>query len=157
MKHSIAALALAVAAASGLAWGAGGHHGKHGDDDTAFGRPADPAAKAREVAVGMSDAMRFDPAEVRVKTGEAVKFVVANHGKVDHEFVLGTMDEIKEHAEMMRKMPNMEHDDASQLRVKPGAQQALAWQFDKPGEFYYACLVPGHFEAGMVGKVIVSR
>ena len=33
----------------------------------------------------------------------------------------------------------------------------LLWKFTKTGEFYFACLVPGHFEAGMHGKIVVSR
>jgi uncharacterized cupredoxin-like copper-binding protein len=40
--------------------------------------------------------------------------------------------------------------------VEPGQRKEIVWQFTKPGEFYYACLMPGHMQAGMIGKVIVA-
>jgi hypothetical protein len=42
---------------------------------------------------------------------DVVRFVVTNKGKVMHEMVLGTMDDLKKHAEMMRKHPEIEHDE----------------------------------------------
>jgi len=125
-------------------------------EQTAFGRAGKPSKVTRSVAVSMSDQMRYDPANIRVKTGETVRIVLTNKGQGMHEFVLGTLDEIKEHAALMKKFPGMEHDEPSQARVKPGGKEELVWQFNKPGEFYYACLMPGHYEAGMVGKVIVA-
>ncbi len=103
----------------------------------------------------MSDAMRFTPAAIDVKRGETIRFEVANSGKVMHEMVLGTLQDLKEHAEMMRKHPGMEHDEPYMAHVAPGKTAAIVWQFTKPGEFHYGCLVPGHFEAGMVGKITV--
>ena len=85
-----------------------------------------------------------------------MRFVVKNSGKVMHEMVLGTMKELKEHMEVMRKHPNMEHDEPHMAHVKPGKSEPMVWQFTKAGEFYYGCLMPGHFEAGMIGKVIVK-
>jgi uncharacterized cupredoxin-like copper-binding protein len=70
--------------------------------------------------------------------------------------VLGTLPELKEHAELMKKFPDMEHDEPHMAHVKPGKSAQLVWQFTKAGEFHYGCLMPGHFEAGMVGKVIVK-
>jgi len=70
--------------------------------------------------------------------------------------VLGTMANLEAHAELMKKHPGMEHDEPNMAHVAAKHEEALVWQFDKPGEFYYACLLPGHFEAGMVGKVIVA-
>jgi len=127
-----------------------------GAEQTAFGRAGEPSKVTRSVAVSMSDQMRYDPAVIRVKTGATIKFLLANHGQGAHEFVLGTLQEIQEHAALMKKFPGMEHDEPSQARVKPGGKEELVWQFNKPGEFYFACLMPGHYEAGMVGKVIVA-
>jgi uncharacterized cupredoxin-like copper-binding protein len=70
--------------------------------------------------------------------------------------VIGTMKELKAHADMMKKHPGMVHDEPYMAHVKPGATEQMVWQFTKPGEFYYGCLVPGHFEAGMVGKITVQ-
>jgi uncharacterized cupredoxin-like copper-binding protein len=78
---------------------------------------------------------------------------VKNEGKVFHEFVLGTMKELKAHAELMKRHPGMEHDEPYIAHAGPGKSQSVVWQFTQPGEYYFACLVPGHFEAGMVGKV----
>jgi uncharacterized cupredoxin-like copper-binding protein len=101
--------------------------------------------------------MRFKPASIKVKRGETIRFIVRNAGKLKHEMVLGTIKELKEHAELMRKFPAMEHADPNQVSVDPGMTGELIWQFTKAGTFDFACLVPGHFEAGMVGKVRVSR
>jgi len=125
--------------------------------DKPFGHAADAKRATRTIRVDMTDNMRYTPPEIRVKRGEIVRFVVTNKGKVEHEFVLGTMDELKQHAEKMRKQPQMEHHDEEHgVEVEPSKAGSFAWQFTKAGEFYYACLIPGHFEAGMVGKVIVA-
>ncbi len=125
-------------------------------EEHAFGREGDPKKATRTVAVDKSDKMRFTPTEITVQRGDTVRFVVKNVGKVMHEMVIGTMKELKEHAELMKKHPNMEHEEPYMAHVKPGKSEHMVWQFTKPGEFYYGCLVPGHFEAGMVGKVIVK-
>ena len=125
-------------------------------EETAFGREGDPKKAKRTVNVDMSDKMRFTPAELTVKQGETVRFRVKNSGQVMHEMVLGTMDELKKHAELMKKHPGMEHDEPYMAHVAPGNTETMTWQFTKAGEFYYGCLVPGHFEAGMIGKVTVT-
>lgn len=123
---------------------------------TAFGQQGDPKKIARTVKVDMADNMRFTPADVTVKRGDTVKFVVHNDGKVLHEMVLGTKSAIAEHAELMKRFPEMEHADANMAHVKPGQSGEIVWQFTQAGEFQFACLQPGHFEAGMVGKVTVQ-
>jgi len=123
----------------------------------ALGKPGDPGKVTRSVEVEMNDTMRFKPDSIRVKRGETIRFVVRNAGKVKHEMVLGTIKELKEHAELMRKFPEMEHADPNQVGVDPGMTGELVWQFTRDGTFDFACLVPGHFEAGMVGKVRVDR
>ena len=125
-------------------------------EEMPFGRAADPKKAKRTIKVEMNDQMRFVPAEITVKRGETVRFVPMNKGQVLHEMVLGTMDDLKQHAEMMRKHPEMEHDEPHMAHVAPGKTGEMGWQFSKAGEFYYGCLIPGHFEAGMVGKVIVK-
>jgi uncharacterized cupredoxin-like copper-binding protein len=125
-------------------------------EEKAFGRAGDPRKITRTIEISMTDQLRYDPAEVRVRAGDTVKFVVRNQGKTLHEIVLGTLPELKDHAELMRKFPNMEHDEAHMAHVKAGHKEDLIWQFTKPGEFYFGCLIPGHFEGGMVGKVIVA-
>jgi uncharacterized cupredoxin-like copper-binding protein len=126
-------------------------------EEMPFGREGDPKKASRTIGVDMSDQMRFKPAELTVKQGETIRFRVKNSGKVMHEMVLGTMDELKKHAELMKKHPGMEHDEPYMAHVAPGKTETMTWQFTKAGEFYYGCLVPGHFEAGMIGKVKVTK
>jgi uncharacterized cupredoxin-like copper-binding protein len=147
-------------------------------EEYAFGRAGDPRRATRTFHIGMDDRMHFrataalrqdaksdarsgeahqmKPGDIVVKRGETVRFVVRNHGKVMHEMVIGTMKELKDHAEIMRKFPNMEHDEPYMAHVARGKQGEIVWQFTQPGEFYYACLVPGHMEAGMVAKITVQ-
>jgi len=125
-------------------------------EERAFGREGDPRKVTRTIKVDMRDTMRFSPDLVAIRRGETVKFVVTNSGTQMHEMVLGTLNELKEHAEMMRKFPNMEHADANMAHVKPEAKGEIVWQFTKAGEYQFACLIPAHFEAGMVGKVVVK-
>ena len=142
----------------------------HGDEDpakprrhddgkveaTAFGQEGRPGQVVRTIQVDMADNMRFTPSDVTVRKGETIKFVVHNSGQVLHEMVLGTKDSIAQHAALMKRFPKMEHDDANMAHVKPSRTGDIVWQFTQPGEFQFACLQPGHFEAGMVGKVIVK-
>jgi len=123
----------------------------------AIGMPGNPGKVTRSIEVEMSDAMRFSPDSIRVKRGETIRFIVRNTGNLTHEMVLGTIDELKEHAERMRKGPEMEHDDPNLVSVLPGKTGELIWQFTRDGTFDFACLQPGHFEAGMVGKIHVGH
>lgn len=125
-------------------------------EEHAFGREGDPKKITRVIKINMDDAFRFSPDTFTIKRGETIKFVVSNSGKILHEMILGTPAALKEHAKMMAKFPNMEHADANMVHVKPGEHGEMIWQFTKPGEFHFACLVPGHFEAGMIGKLIVQ-
>ena len=123
--------------------------------DTPFGREGDPRKAKRSVSVETSDAMRYFPDQIHVKKGQTLRFVVRNAGELPHEMVLGTMDDLKKHAVTMRKGGAMRHDVANVVHVEPGSTRRLVWHFTKAGEFYYGCLVPGHFEAGMIGTVVV--
>lgn len=125
-------------------------------EETAFGHAGNPRKVARTIKVGMSDAMRFTPGNIKIKTGQTVRFVISNGGQTLHEMVIGTTEELKSHAELMRRFPEMEHAAAHMVHVKPGQSGEIVWQFTQPGEYSFACLLPGHFEAGMVGTVVVQ-
>ncbi len=126
--------------------------GNHGE---ALGEPGNPKAPARTVLVIMSDEMRFIPDRLEIKRGETVRFTIRNSGKVKHELVLGTLSELQEHAKLMQQFPEMEHEDPNAASAEPGKAAALVWKFTKPGEFMFGCLVPGHFEGGMKGTIVV--
>ncbi|MCX7960327.1 MAG: cupredoxin family protein [Burkholderiales bacterium] len=164
MQRAKVLLAVFIAAAAPAALAHGepahgkksGHRAAQADEEKPFGRPGDPKKPARSVKIEMLDTMRFVPATLEFRRGENVKFVVRNSGRQMHEMVLGTLEELKAHAELMRKHPAMEHDEPWMAHVAPGKSATLHWQFTRAGEFHYGCLIPGHFEAGMVGRITVK-
>ncbi len=111
----------------------------------------------RTVKVDMTDSMRFDPSSLAVRQGETIRFVVSNSGKLKHELVLGTEKELKEHYEAMKKNPEMEHADPNMVTLAPGKTGEVVWQFTKAGKVDFACLQPGHYDAGMKGAVNVNK
>jgi uncharacterized cupredoxin-like copper-binding protein len=124
--------------------------------EMAFGHQGVTREVVRTVDITVSDQMRFNPDSITVKQGETLRLHIQNPGKLAHEFVLGTKSELTEHAQMMRAMPGMAQVDPGSVRLAPGASTDLIWQFSKPGTFFYACLIPGHWEAGMQGTVTVA-
>lgn len=163
MNRLIIAIITALSLAAPGAFAHGDEHEsgkgeKHGEAHAEnIGRPGDSGKLSRTIDIEMSDAMRFSPAQFKVKRGETVKFVLRNTGKVKHEMVLGSIKELKEHAALMQKFPEMEHADPNMVSVAPGQTGELLWRFTRAGTFDFACLQPGHFEAGMVGKIVVER
>lgn len=120
-----------------------------------WGIAASRDAVQRTIDIDMSDDMRFTPGKLVVTEGEVVRLRVRNVGKVMHELVLGTREELEEHAELMKRFPDMEHDEPYMAHVEPGQTAEIIWHFNRAGNFYFGCLLPGHFEAGMVGPLEV--
>lgn len=142
----------------------GDHHGEgddhHGDEkehhESMAGLPGIADNVTRTVAVDMDDTMAFMPAQLTVEAGETLRFTVTNSGQLVHEFVLGATDEILEHHELMKRFPGMEHDEPNSVSLATGEVGDVIWQFSNAGTFQFACLQPGHYEAGMKGNVVVS-
>ena len=124
----------------------------------AFGIEGDTSKVTRTIDVDLSDDMRFTPPSLALARGETVKFVVTNKGATMHEMVLGTKADIAKHAEMMRAHAghHMTHEAPGMLALEPGKSGTIVWQFNRAGTFEYACLVPGHYEAGMRGTISVK-
>ncbi len=168
MKKLVSILALACVPVFSYAAGehSGGHnmggHNMSGHDMSnmtsmaGVGRPGDPAKVDRTIDVVMNDSMRFEPSQINVKAGETIRFFVKNSGKIPHEMVIGSIADLKAHAEEMRNMPDMQHTEPNMMTLKAGQRGGLVWTFDQPGTVDFACLIPGHMEAGMVGKVNVD-
>lgn len=159
MKRAAAMAAMATAASFAVAHGDESHRAQPpvpaAKEQQPWGIAGDPKAVTRTIEVRMLDTMRFSPARVDVREGETVRFIHRNDGKVLHEFVLGTKQALDEHAELMTKFPDMEHDEPHMVHVRPGTTGDMVWTFNRAGEFDFACLIPGHYQAGMVGKVKV--
>lgn len=125
-------------------------------EQQAWGIAAEPHEATRTVEIRMQDSMRFTPDQLQVLEGETLRLRVVNQGQMLHEIVIGTPQALEAHAAMMKKFPNMEHDEPYMAHVPVGQRGEITWTFNRPGEFAFACLIPGHFDAGMRGTVIVA-
>lgn len=157
MKTLLTTVTLALAAVAAQA------HGDHAasaptavkKEQKAWGIAGDRRKAQRTVEIRMRDDMRFTPSRIDVRQGETVRLVLRNTGAVLHELVIGTPQELEAHAALMLKFPGMEHDEPYMAHVKPGQTGEIVWTFNRAGEFDFACLIAGHFQAGMRGKIIV--
>ena len=157
-KMWVAAGALVLVATNAM--GHGDEYGKASGpvvkEQKPWGIAAEPQAGLRAIHVSMNDRMRFVPDSIAVKAGETVRLVVKNDGRQTHEFVIGTKKELDEHATLMKKFPNMQHEEPYMVHVAPGKTGEIVWTFNRPGEFDFGCLIAGHYDAGMVGKIRVN-
>jgi uncharacterized cupredoxin-like copper-binding protein len=159
-RHLLAAAAGLFAVAAGVrAHGDGKHATKAGPvrkEQKDWGIAGEAKAVKRTIEVRMLDTMRFTPDRIEVRQGDTVRFRVRSDGKMLHEFVIGTRKENEAHAALMVKFPDMEHDEPYMAHVAPGKAAQLVWNFNRAGEFEFACLIAGHYQAGMVGRLIVT-
>lgn len=161
--HSIAARLLVMVmtlAATSAAW-------SHGDkahaparasaapEQKPWGIAGDARTATRTIVLNMTDRMRFEPDHLTVREGDTVRIVVRNTGRMLHELVIGTPEELDTHAELMKRFPDMEHDEPWMVHVAPGRSGRIVWTFNRPGTFAFACLIAGHYQAGMVGRIDV--
>ncbi|WP_341701832.1 cupredoxin family protein [Ferrovibrio sp.] len=130
--------------------------GGHGDGRPPTGMPGKPGAPARTIRIEMAEPMRFIPDRISVRRGETIRFVFSNSDDRDHEFMIGEIGALRAHAEEMRKHPGMIHKEENAVTVPPWNEGELLWQFTSAGQVDFACLLPGHFEAGMRGVVTVE-
>jgi uncharacterized cupredoxin-like copper-binding protein len=121
-----------------------------------WGIAGDVKSVKRTIALSMSDDMKFKPNKIDVKRGETVRITLKNTGAQLHEMVIGTKNELDEHAALMIKFPTMEHDEPYMAHIAPGKIGEIIWTFNRPGEFDFACLIAGHYQSGMVGKINVA-
>ena len=150
-KTTILAASLLFAASPALA----------GPGHSAAGEPGKAAKVSKTIVVAAKEThdgkMLFEPHDIHAEKGTTLRIVLKNVGQVEHELYLGTPEEVEAHSKEMLKFPEMEHDEASAVRVDPGHQGEITWQFTKAGTFTFACLIPGHSEMGMVGDVTVTE
>lgn len=177
MLQAAGATLLALALAAPAAMAAGEHEGGHGHDeeghghgdgghghgghDFAFGEAAPDATPDRTVEIVARDTMAFEPAQVTVEPGEVVRFVVHNTGQLQHSFTLGSPKYQRAHEKEMQGMPHDElaghmADNPNGMVVAPGDTGRLTWRFEKGGPVQFACHIPGHYAAGMKGRIRVK-
>lgn len=157
--HAILAGILLVATSPAVAHGNETHPERGAPvlkDQKAWGIAGDRESVTRTIDIRMLDSMRFVPDRVEIRQGETIRLRISNAGQAMHEYVLGTRQDLEKHAEMMKRFPNMEHDEPYMAHVAPGKKGEIIWTFNRTGEFDFACLLPGHYEAGMTGKLRVG-
>lgn len=150
MNSSYFFLATSALALSASAMAAGNHAGQ-----TAIGEPGLASKVTRTVLIDMKDDMRFHADTFVAKRGETIRFAIKNSGTLKHEMVLGTEKDLKDHYEVMKKHPEMEHAEHNMVTLAAGKSGEIIWQFTKAGKVDFACLQPGHYDAGMKGIVNV--
>jgi len=156
----VAAFAFSMGTSTVFAHGNEDHAGKPSvikKEQKDWGIAGDAKSATRTVTLAMDDNMRFTPDKLAFKQGETVRFVIRNQGKLLHELVIGNKADLDSHAAMMVKFPGMEHDEPYMAHVPAGKSSDLVWTFNRTGEFDFACLIAGHYQAGMVGKISVAR
>ncbi len=154
----VATALLPMLFSAGLAFAGPGDAG-HGHSNFSAGEPGDPKKPFRTVQVTMQEGdgtMSYSPKTLDVKRGEQIKFVIVNGGQLPHEFILADEKDNLKHAALMQKFPDMQHDDPNGKNLEPKAKSEILWRFSKVGTFEYSCLIPGHREAGMTGKITVK-
>ncbi|MCX7568252.1 plastocyanin/azurin family copper-binding protein [Sulfitobacter sp. F26169L] len=124
-----------------------------------IGKPASGKETTRTIEINIEETksgyMLFDPDAIHIKEGAVVRFVINNFGDLDHEFFLGSFDEIKKHQQWMREHPEMKHEDPNAVSIPSGSSKTLDWNFSSKTNLEFVCLVPGHREAGMFGVIMV--
>ncbi len=157
MKQASLLLSLALLATA-PAWAHGGQADRPAalvKEQQPWGIAGEPHQVTRTITLSMSDAMRFTPAHFEVRQGQTVRLRLRNDGRLLHELVLGTREELAAHAEQMRRHPGMEHAEPWMAHVAPGQTGEIVWTFNRAGDFEFACLIAGHFDAGMKGRITV--
>jgi uncharacterized cupredoxin-like copper-binding protein len=134
-------------------------HGE-GHSEFQFGRPGDATQADKVIRITMGD-MNFDPQSLMISVGQTIRFVVTNRSEIDHDFTIGDAATQGAHrAEMLEAMENggaKHRNDPNAVLVKAGEQRELVWTFTTAGPLEFDCNVPGHFEAGMRGRITVEK
>ena len=156
-------LVMVLALIAGPAFGAGDHAGGHHTTHAimAAGMPGKAVNISQTIEILMKETddgdMIFVPNSITTKKNQTVRLVIKNVGELEHEFVLDDHEGIAKHKlEMERAEGEMKHNDPNALRLEPNKDGSIVWKFTKDGNFEFACLIPGHYEAGMKGDVSVT-
>jgi uncharacterized cupredoxin-like copper-binding protein len=125
------ALAYALALATSPALAHDNTHKAPRLHDSELGSPGKTSEVTSTIRVRTQETadgdMVFDPALIVARPGETLRLVLENDGASEHEFILGTPEELTEHAAMMREMPDMSHDEPNAMRLQPAGSGEIIW------------------------------
>ena len=109
---------------------------KHEEDHAHELTTHDPIDGAEEIRV-VAKEWGFEPSAIHLHEGEAVNIVFVNEGTLEHEVELDAFD--------------------FHIHAEAGETVTAGFVPDQTGNFEFACFVPGHYDAGMVGELVVEH
>lgn len=121
-----------------------------------WGMAGNPKAVSRTITLLITEQIRLLPESIDVVQGETLKIVLTNNGALKHEFVIGTSQELEEHAALMVQSPDKGHAAPHIAQIAPGKTTELVWTFNRPGVFAFACPFAGHYQSAVVGRIVVT-
>jgi len=118
----------------------------------------DTPEASTDFTVVMSD-FAFDPDKVAVPPGEEITITLDNVGSVEHEWViLKDGVQIAEESELPADEETLLADFVYwEAEVDPGESGSFTFTAPERGFFQVICAIPGHFTAGMEGRLQVVR
>jgi len=133
-------------------------------DTAATAAPATPAPPAGAAAaitgkthevkmIGDDKGYRFDPADITVKAGDGIKFIMVSGGPHNVAFDPATIPaDVK--PQLMANMPNQQAELSSPLFMNPNEAYTISFANIKPGSYPYHCTP--HLAMGMKGTITVQ-
>jgi plastocyanin len=164
-----------VVVSSAIALGACSGGGEKAADSTATAAPApapDSAASAAPATpapagtaapitgqtievkmVGDDKGYRFEPADIKVKAGDGIKFVMVSGGPHNVAFDPATIPaNVK--PQLSANMPNQQGELSSPLFTNPNESYIISFANIKPGQYPFHCTP--HLAMGMKGTITVQ-
>ena len=120
----------------------------------AAGAPAAITGTTHEVKmVGDDKGYRFEPADIKVKAGDGIKFIMVSGGPHNVAFDPATIPaDVK--AQLMANMPNQMAELSSPLFSNPNEAYTISLANIKPGQYPFHCTP--HLAMGMKGTITVQ-
>ena len=136
-------------------------HGHLGGYHEAAGSREREAGEVLEITLDAEE-WRFEPSIVEVPMGHRVKLTLVNDGRVEHDVEIAgvpaenieVMDGVERHE---RLGGGLHHEGVVAAHAEPGTTATVMFTVTEAGEYDFACTIPGHKEAGMVGKLVVTE
>ncbi len=114
-----------------------------------------PGNASTEFTIEMSD-FAYDPDLIAVPAGEEITITLNNVGSVDHNWVVVT-NGIQIEAESEIPDDRTDFELLSSELVPAGSSTTLTFTAPTRGVYQIICDVPGHFTAGMEGRLGVEE
>jgi uncharacterized cupredoxin-like copper-binding protein len=98
------------------------------------------------------DRSHFSTSRLRVRPHTTVQFVVVNRDPIGHEFIIG---DAEVHARHESGHEASHPPVPGEVSIPPLSTGTTTFELHEPGVVEFACHLPGHFQYGMVGEVVV--